>query len=249
MLLYLEELSANPLTRDSGPTKGGTMITIKGTGFAPGAIVYIGDLEALAIDVISTEDIIAFTPQVNSPGIVDVVVENPDGTTVFVDQFIYEIPPTGTITLPQNIGNDEDIKDLQIVNNILYLLTDKGLRTYNFVTTVVVPIGHIALDNECYDLEIRNGLAFISDEKGLTIIDISDLSYMYVVDETHPAPIALAQNTSFKGGRGIDVSGTTAYLTVYNDGIDLIEVDLSISALNDTTHFSVAILSGQLMLR
>jgi plastocyanin len=62
----------------SGPTSGGTPITITGDGFAEGAIVLLGDVPALNVTVLASTAITAFTPP-HAEGVVTVVVTNPDG--------------------------------------------------------------------------------------------------------------------------------------------------------------------------
>lgn len=61
----------------SGPTAGGTSVTITGAGFAPGATVAFGDDPATAVTVEDDTRITATTPG-GAAGTVDVVVTNPD---------------------------------------------------------------------------------------------------------------------------------------------------------------------------
>ncbi|MDH7573442.1 MAG: IPT/TIG domain-containing protein, partial [Clostridia bacterium] len=78
---------------DRGPKKGGTAITITGTGFASGARVCIGGKEALEVRVAGGTQITAVTPP-GEPGRQDVRVENPDGGyAVLEDGFLYLGPP------------------------------------------------------------------------------------------------------------------------------------------------------------
>ena len=66
----------------SGPSAGGTSITITGTDFQPGATVSIAGVTAFSVNVISPVEITALTPPLPSSvpmGFVDVEVANPDG--------------------------------------------------------------------------------------------------------------------------------------------------------------------------
>lgn len=66
----------------SGPAAGGTLITITGTDFQPGAQVLIDGRPATLLPLGSTVEITAITPPLPTPvppGPVDVRVENPDG--------------------------------------------------------------------------------------------------------------------------------------------------------------------------
>jgi hypothetical protein len=62
-----------------GPVEGGTAVRILGSNFRSGARVYFGGLEASDVRVTSASTIEATTPP-SSPGIVNVVVVNSDGT-------------------------------------------------------------------------------------------------------------------------------------------------------------------------
>ncbi|HKK92073.1 MAG TPA: IPT/TIG domain-containing protein, partial [Longimicrobiales bacterium] len=77
------------ITPDTGPTAGGTSVTITGTDFVAGATVTIGGVPATSVVVVDATSITADTPG-NSAGVVDVVVTNPDGQTdTLVGGFTY----------------------------------------------------------------------------------------------------------------------------------------------------------------
>lgn len=62
----------------TGPIAGGTPVTITGTGFLPGATVYIGSAPASSVVVVSSTQITAVTPQ-GTQGSANVLVVNTDG--------------------------------------------------------------------------------------------------------------------------------------------------------------------------
>jgi acid phosphatase len=68
----------NGVSPNSGPTAGGTTVTISGTGFAEGATVKFGNTSATNVNVIGSTTITAVTPA-RSSGSVNVVVTNPNG--------------------------------------------------------------------------------------------------------------------------------------------------------------------------
>jgi IPT/TIG domain len=70
-----EVISISPT---SGPTSGGTSVTISGTGFSTGATVTLGGTAATNVTVVSSVSITATTPA-HTAGTVDVVVTNSDG--------------------------------------------------------------------------------------------------------------------------------------------------------------------------
>jgi hypothetical protein len=107
----------------SGPTMGGTAVTIDGANFAAGATVTFGSRTAPSVVVNSSSQIIATSPA-SDAGPVSVTVRNPDGTSAtlanafsFVDQpCTYSISPasadagaggsTGSLSVTARTGCD-----------------------------------------------------------------------------------------------------------------------------------------------
>jgi plastocyanin len=90
----------------TGPTSGGTQITITGTNFQDGATVKIGASPATDVTVVSATSITARTPlgPVTSQLSVDVVVTNPDSTkATATGGFTYSVPPPAVISVTPNI--------------------------------------------------------------------------------------------------------------------------------------------------
>lgn len=87
-----------------GPAPGGTAITIRGTDFAFGATVELGAVPAVSLTLISPTMLTGVTPA-HQPGIVDVVVKNPDGQTGTLERgFSFEPAPT-LATISPNRGS------------------------------------------------------------------------------------------------------------------------------------------------
>ena len=96
--------SISGVTPSTGPSSGGTAISIYGSGFAPGASVSIGGITVVAT-VVSSTQITAATPPVSGVGNVSVAVTNPGATSVaLASAFTYVAggttppPTTGTGT-------------------------------------------------------------------------------------------------------------------------------------------------------
>jgi plastocyanin len=90
----------------TGPTSGGTLITITGTNFQNGATVKIGASAATDVNVVSATSITARTPlgPVTDQLAVDVVVTNPDSTkATATGGFTYTVPPLAVISVTPNI--------------------------------------------------------------------------------------------------------------------------------------------------
>ncbi|HEY3812702.1 MAG TPA: IPT/TIG domain-containing protein [Caulobacteraceae bacterium] len=94
---YIAAPSVTSLSNTSGPTGGGTVVTISGTGFSGATAVHFGALAGLNVTVNSATSITATAPA-ESAGVVDVTVTGPGGTsaTGAGDQFTFIPPPTVT---------------------------------------------------------------------------------------------------------------------------------------------------------
>jgi hypothetical protein len=80
------------VTPASGPTSGGTAITVTGTNFVAGAIVRLGGVAATSVVVVNSTTITAVTKS-RPKGTVDVVVTNPSGKKgVLTAGFTYIAP-------------------------------------------------------------------------------------------------------------------------------------------------------------
>ncbi|MEO5822524.1 MAG: IPT/TIG domain-containing protein [Vicinamibacteraceae bacterium] len=96
-------LTATAVSPLSGPTGGGTAITVTGTGFVAGATVAIGGTAATGVTFVSSTQLTARTPA-KPVGGYSVVVRNPNGQTANTPRgFTYTSgstppPPSGTLT-------------------------------------------------------------------------------------------------------------------------------------------------------
>ena len=91
------------MSTTSGPTSGGTSITITGTGFTPDTRVSFGSTEAKSLTVTSSTQVTAVSPA-EAGGTVDVTLTNSGGTsaTSTADQFTFIAPPTVTGVSPNS---------------------------------------------------------------------------------------------------------------------------------------------------
>jgi hypothetical protein len=83
--------SITDVTPNVGPVRGGTMVTILGSGFDAETGVLFGNRQAASVVFVSSTQIYAETPLGDAPGLVDVVVA-PGGSApcVLVDGFEYQ---------------------------------------------------------------------------------------------------------------------------------------------------------------
>jgi hypothetical protein len=87
----------------NGPADGGTPVTITGANFREGAQVYFGGLAGTAVNIVNSGAILVNAPR-NSPGPVNVVVVNSDGTWASAPRaFTYDaLPPVITGVTPMS---------------------------------------------------------------------------------------------------------------------------------------------------
>lgn len=91
-------LAINSVTPNSGPTTGGTTVTVAGTGFAGGAAVSFGGTAASGVSVVSATRITAIAPA-HAAGAVTLGVVNPDGSHgSLAGAFTYSTSPSVTVS-------------------------------------------------------------------------------------------------------------------------------------------------------
>ena len=91
---YVSPLALTSINPASGPTAGGTTVTLTGTAFADGATVTFGGTAASSVTFVNSTTLTAVTPA-RAAGAVDVVVTNSDATNATLPgAFTYIAPPT-----------------------------------------------------------------------------------------------------------------------------------------------------------
>ncbi|PAD73639.1 hypothetical protein CHH67_19565 [Paenibacillus campinasensis] len=87
------------ITPTNGPISGNTNVKIYGKNFMNGVKVKFGDRYVTSLTYYNSGYLYLQTPATDTWGAVDVVIENPDGTTtVLEDGFFYDEPPKLTLT-------------------------------------------------------------------------------------------------------------------------------------------------------
>jgi subtilase family serine protease len=91
------------VTPSSGPTTGGTKVTITGTNFTGATKVLFGAVAATSFTVVSSNGITAVAPA-QAAATHGIYVTTPQGTSAAVaaDQFTYVSPPTTAVLVPAN---------------------------------------------------------------------------------------------------------------------------------------------------
>lgn len=87
-------------TPGSGPTAGGTQVTITGTGFQSGATVFFGAAPAASVTFVNATQVRATSPA-SAAGMVDITVRNPDlQQAVRTNAFTFIPPPSIATVMP-----------------------------------------------------------------------------------------------------------------------------------------------------
>jgi hypothetical protein len=77
--------TVSSLSPHGGPTAGGTSVTIFGSGFVPGAVVWFGVTRSTTVNVVSATKIVATAPAASSDGVVNVRVVTAGGSSTQSD--------------------------------------------------------------------------------------------------------------------------------------------------------------------
>lgn len=98
---YTSAPAVTGITPPTGPTAGGTTVTITGTGLTGATTVAFGTVAAVSFTVVSSTEITAVSPA-HAAGTVGIIVTTPGGESALVapDQFIFGSLPTVTKISP-----------------------------------------------------------------------------------------------------------------------------------------------------
>ena len=132
--------SVSGITPNSGPTDGGTSVTINGNNFVSGATVSIGLTPATSVNVVNSTTITATTPG-HAAGTVNVQVTNPDAQSgTLVNGFTYTSPPPPgeTVLVADDFNNAALDGSKWIANNLFSGFTD---ATVTVQETTMLQIG------------------------------------------------------------------------------------------------------------
>jgi hypothetical protein len=175
----------------SGPTAGGTSVTISGTGFAAGATVTFGGTNATGVVVNNSTTITATTPA-HAAGAVDVVVTNSGGQSGSkLSAFTYNAPAGGETVLLADDFNDASLNTSKwSANNLFSGFTD---TTVALSETTSLNIGPMKVNT---DGSHYNGI------RSLSSFDFTN-AYAYVQLVQGPNPLTAA-DAFFTVGLNVD---------------------------------------------
>src|SRR6185295_6676213 len=175
----------------SGPTAGGTSVTVSGTGFAAGASVTFGGTNATGVVVNNSTTITATTPA-HAAGAVDVVVTNSTGQSGSKQNaFTYNPPAGGETVLLVDDFNDASLNTSKwLANNLFSGFTDTTVAINETTSLAIGPL------KQNTDGSHYNGI------RSQTSFDFTN-GYSYVQLVQGPNPIT-AGDAFFKIGLNVD---------------------------------------------
>ncbi len=188
----------------SGPTSGGTSITITGTGFTGVTAVSFGSTAAQSFAVASSTSITAISPA-QAAGTVDVTVTNAGGAsaTSAADQFTFVAPPTITGVSP-NSG--------PLAGGNWVTVTGTAFSTTNKVSIGGTTTGFNMLSDTSLSVYIPAGEA--AETVNITVTTIGGTSARTSADQyTYVAPPPPPTVTGVFPANGTALGGTTVTLT------------------------------------
>ena len=166
----------------TGPTSGGTSVSIFGSGFQPGATVTFGSTPAQSVSVVSSSSLVAVTPvgpaneQVGIP--VDVTVRNPDDATATKARaFTYTVPPlavNGVSPASGPAGTIVTLTGAGFTNAVTSSVTFGGVAATNVTVVDAVTIRATAPAHAlgAVDVELRVGTGTVTKTRAFTYVDI-----------------------------------------------------------------------------
>jgi hypothetical protein len=201
------------ISTTSGPTSGGTSITVTGTGFTGVTAVSFGSTAAKSFTVSTSTSITAVSP-VAPAGTVDVTVTNAGGTsaTSSADQFAFIAPPTITGVSP-NSG--------PLAGGNWVTVSGTNLSTTNKVSVGGTTTGFNVLSNTSLSVYIVPGETAESVNIAVTTIGgtsarTSADRYTYLAPPLPPTVTDLSPNTGTAlGGTTVTIAGTGLTSVVY----------------------------------
>jgi hypothetical protein len=186
----------------SGPTAGGTALTLIGSQFALGATVSIGGVSAANVVVTSATNITATAP-VHAAGPVSVTVTNPDGqSATLVNGYTY--------TAPTNVLLEDNFND-----NVLDTAKWNANDLFSGFTDTGVPLNETSQRLEIGPLLLNTGG---SHYRGIRTVNTYDFTNgAAYVELVQAAPATTGADSMFTIGSNVD-----NYYRLYVSGGSLI---------------------------
>jgi hypothetical protein len=191
----------------SGPTTGGTVITLTGTNFVAGSSVQVGGVAATAVTLVSTTQMRATTPA-GTAGARTVQVTTPSGQSAgLTSAFTYVAPATPTIT------------SISPTSGPTAGGTQITLTGTNFVSGATVRVGGVAATGVTFTSATQLRATTPAGAAGVAAVQVTNPSGQSVTLNnafTYTAPATTPTLTSLTPTSGPTAGGTQITLTGTN---------------------------------
>jgi YVTN family beta-propeller protein len=217
------------ISPSSGPTTGGTTVTIVGSNFTGATAVTFGSTAAESFDVVADAEITAESPD-GSAGTVDITVTTPDGTSVTssADQYTFVAPPPST-----NFG------DVVISPNsetaYLTVPAENEVAVLNLETGIFGTPIDVGSEPEGIDITPDGSTLYVCDSgaQAISVVDLATDQVQTVVtppsgNNATPWQIAIGDNGTAVFTTTFDGSGFAAEAYLLNLETDAISVLTSV---------------------
>lgn len=198
----------------TGPLVGGTVVTIEGANFQPGATVTFGGVAATSVNVVSTTRVTAVTPARASYGTVPFSLTSGGQTVTLLSGFSYLEPMGENMALIGQIGGS--VEAVALSGTLLAYGEGPGLVLAD-ITNPSSPLerGRIALPRVVRDIAISGSTAYVAvGGAGVYAIDISNPT----------APLIVGFYDTPGSAGGVSVAGTLAYVADGPNGLLILNV-------------------------
>ncbi len=228
----------------SGSFSGGELVTISGSGFLPGSVVYFGSQPASGESVVSSTEITATVPPSSPSGTtptVDISVSNLNGSSALndadlfaygrdsayvVDQTSGEVTPITTSTSPQStipnvsVGTAPESAALSSDGQTLYVANSTS-GTISPIDTSTNTVGSAITVSPGV-----NAIAVTPDGK-LAVVTDGSTNFLYTIDLTTSPPIVYPAVTVCNDPVAVEITpdGLTAYVVCEKDNT-VVPVDI-----------------------
>ena len=217
---YIVEPTVTSVSPNSGPTAGGTSVTITGTNFATGATVTFGGVAATNVVVVSSTSITATTPA-GTAGAATVTVTVSGQSGSLASGFTYIGTPTVTSVSPNN-GPTAGGTSVTITGT-------------NFATGATVTFGSAAATNVVVVSSTSITATTPAGTAGAVTVTVTNLgsqSGSLASGYTYNAAVAIAYSqVAFSGPQSPTASVAVAYPAAQTAG----DLNIVVVGWNDTT--------------
>lgn len=166
------------ISPNSGPTTGGTAVTITGSNFVVGALVFFGTVAATPVNVSSATQIQVSTPSVSTAAAVDVVVKNSDGQSgSLTNGFTYTDPPSNSAPTVSDVspnttsaGTDVAVDGTNFGSGATVNIGSTAASNVKFISSTQLTVTVPSVSPGTYDVTVKNSNGLSATlSSGLTV--------------------------------------------------------------------------------